>query len=473
MTAKDGQKLVGRFIKKGQLLEKVVKIESFSFDGPSTINSITPDNPDSNIIHTGLHEEEEVDQKLRPSSEIDEKLDGKNKRHVIKSQDFTDDWFRIRKRHQTKKRGKLDEEDELELELEYLQQKSMSNNTKSAPPPLAEPPARAEHIDIPLDKEETLSAPQEIANVISDRETDTDVFIEPTELSTATYEQEQQSIKEVGDAIKSVQENHLELSAKLAEMASPLEDKITIPQRDTSVNEASSLSQPNLENNYTAPDPIDPAEHATPSPTDSSDNINPQEETFKSFESYKEDVEPPQPSISEEELNQIIEEAKKKGYEQGFKVGEQKATIQAKQQINELSSKLYDTMAELEGFKVNVLKSSQENFIVIIQAMLEALLRKEFKVNPESFASVIEKAISEAIPNDDFKILINSQTFNESKDLFTEELKSKLVPSDKIPVDDFRIESSLTVVDGNITEIVKDLLQEADLDLFDMHEKVG
>lgn len=177
--------------------------------------------------------------------------------------------------------------------------------------------------------------------------------------------------------------------------------------------------------------------------------------------------------ISEEEKQEIIEEAKAKGYEDGFRQGEEKANIEFREKFNQSLNHLENLFQDLEGLKKNILNNAQENFQILCQAMIENLLRKEFKANPESLKRVIERAIEEAVPDDKFKVYISNQSFDALKPFCSDQLLSKLKVSSDVKDYDFKIESSLTVVDGNISQIVSDLLEQADTTLYEQTEKAG
>lgn len=163
---------------------------------------------------------------------------------------------------------------------------------------------------------------------------------------------------------------------------------------------------------------------------------------------------------------QVVQEAKARGYEEGFKIGEEKAALQAKQDIVRVTSELNLVLAELEGLKKNILINSQENFQVLCQALMEAILRREFAVNPGSFAAVIERAIQDTVPTDEFRIQLHPSTYESVIKFVDDKLRGKFVANKNIPQGDFRIESNLTVVDGNATQLIRDLLDQADLQLF-------
>lgn len=167
----------------------------------------------------------------------------------------------------------------------------------------------------------------------------------------------------------------------------------------------------------------------------------------------------------------IIEEAKAIGYQEGFKQGEEKAALQVRQTMRELTEELGRLLGELEGLKKTVLHNAEENFQILSQALVESVLRRDMETNPGAFAAVIERAIHEAVREDQFKIHVHPETFEAFSKFADEKLRTRLISNKAIPKGDFRIESNMSVVDGNITQLVRDLLDQADLSLFNTKNK--
>jgi len=127
----------------------------------------------------------------------------------------------------------------------------------------------------------------------------------------------------------------------------------------------------------------------------------------------------------------------------------------------------------LHVLKKEILETAQDNFIIICQSMIEALLEREFTLNPASFAHVISRAIKEAVPDDKFKVIVHPSQLNELRNILPPEISKSMASSDQVKPHSFKIESDLTVVDGNISNIVRDLLAQADLQILDSKTKVS
>ena len=130
-------------------------------------------------------------------------------------------------------------------------------------------------------------------------------------------------------------------------------------------------------------------------------------------------------------------------------------------------------MENLQGMQKSILTHVQENFLMICQSFLEALLHREFKVNPESFGAVIERAISDALPDDEFIIHVSPQAFQDLNNWSNPEMRRRLRVDDKLQNDHFRVEGKHSVIDGDLPKIIRDLLDQADIQLFESKEKAG
>lgn len=179
------------------------------------------------------------------------------------------------------------------------------------------------------------------------------------------------------------------------------------------------------------------------------------------------------PKLTEEERELLRNEARAEGYQQGFQQGEEKGTLSAQDKITAITDELANIMENLQGMQKSILTHVQENFLMICQSFLEALLHREFKVNPESFGAVIERAISDALPDDEFIIHVSPQAFQDLSNWSNPEMRRRLRVDDKLQNDHFRVEGKHSVIDGDLPKIIRDLLDQADIQLFESKEKAG
>ncbi|HET9241087.1 MAG TPA: FliH/SctL family protein [Oligoflexus sp.] len=179
------------------------------------------------------------------------------------------------------------------------------------------------------------------------------------------------------------------------------------------------------------------------------------------------------PKLTEEEKETLRNEARAEGYQQGFQQGEEKGTLSAQDKITAITDELANIMENLQGMQKSILTHVQENFLMICQSFLEALLHREFKVNPESFGAVIERAISDALPDDEFIIHVSPQAFQDLSNWSNPEMRRRLRVDDKLQNDHFRVEGKHSVIDGDLPKVIRDLLDQADIQLFESKEKAG
>ncbi|MBF0440812.1 MAG: hypothetical protein HQK54_02800 [Oligoflexales bacterium] len=456
MNDERGKKNSGRYIRNGDPILKHIQIEDFSFGAVAELETIEADNPLNSIIHADVHRKEKLSRTLKDSREIRANLEPGVKRIILYPVDFTDDWKRMRER-QRSRQGRYEDDEEIEMEREYILNKQRERKrlglTKTDEDDKTEIMDEVEKAVAEEDQAgETVSLPAEHQREIMEIIEEKDEAPQILEAKPTTAEPDNAPNVEIND-------NHSEIHKEsINEATKALND----------VADVNSKMKSNLDEISTNPvisqdvgDSAAPVSKWTPK----------SESSFRPFKTYSD-----QETMSKisEKQSQLVEELKAKGYEDGFKVGEEKAALQLKNNYQELAKKLMVLIGELEGLKKNVLQNSQENFLILCQSMMEGLLRREFYVNRDSFASMISRAIREAVPDDKFRIHVNPEMADGLRDLLDDSLKNRIESDEKIPEGDFRIESGLTVIDGNMSEMVKDLFKNANLDLFEVEkDKAG
>ncbi len=176
---------------------------------------------------------------------------------------------------------------------------------------------------------------------------------------------------------------------------------------------------------------------------------------------------------TEEELEAIRAAAREEGFREGYQNGEERATIEARSKVQVILEEVSNIVTNLEGMQSAILKSAQENFQAITQNLIESVLHREFHLNPDSFGMVIERAIDEALSEDEFKIFVNSKVARELKGWSNQSLLARIRSDDSLPEYDFRIEGQHGAIDASIKKIISDLLDQADLSLFESKDKVS
>ena len=414
MVEKNCPDPIGRFIKVGDPIRDVVTISDFSLVEICQYPIAYPDNAVGNVIHSGLHEQAQIDASIRESEELKKPLNKEALRPVLKPLDFTDEWTRQRQRFGNRNRG-YDEEDELELELEYLKKKA-SNDPKDE--------AENKQDDSKSAKpESTLGSEQE----------------QPNSPSPAT----QQTMDEVGNAINAVASAQI---PDLSDMSAPapITEHQPDPQQafDPQAPDSTILDQPIQE----------PAiHHETPEPIYPDAPLEPQ-------------IDP---------SSQPYQEAVNQGYQEGLQRGVEEGKAQAQEELQEMSGHLQNIAKQLDTLKKDILVNAQENFQVLCQALMESIMDKEFEINPDSLSNVIKKAVDEAVDSDEYKIHVNSETLEKLKTVATPDIIERLVADESLNLNDFKIESNLSAIDGRVAQLIKDQLNQVDINLFETKEKAG
>ncbi len=404
MTLNDGPILKGRFLKKDSNLQEIVKLTEFSLEEIRESPAIACDNLDGSIVHVALHTKEEINEAVGSVEALTKDLRGDNLPLILRPLNFTEDWEKQRQRSNIKRRSGIDDEDyDYELEMEI--QKEEQAKAEAAAVESPEPP--------------------------------------PTEEGGQESEENPLVIKSESDSMEeAIAEAAVNAPSDIHQVPSSLASSPDVGQ---SQEEAS--AQP-----HSAPASTDLSSLAATN-IDNHEDISEKHEVSAAAENAEATN---QPDTTEEVATQAASTAE-----------QEELLEQERSKTREIVQQVESVISELEGLKKDVLKSVQSNFQELSQAVAESILRKEFKVHPENFAQVIEKAIEEAVTDDQFKVLLHPSTFNTLKEMNIESLDSHMEASDQIKEGDFKIESKLSVVDGNLAKLVSELIENSDIDLFD------
>jgi flagellar biosynthesis/type III secretory pathway protein FliH len=166
-------------------------------------------------------------------------------------------------------------------------------------------------------------------------------------------------------------------------------------------------------------------------------------------------------------LEELRKEARSEGYQSGFREGEEKGLLAGQKTAGQVFSKVTDVIKEFENLKGLILENVQKNFYELSQAIGEALLGREFSIKPESYATMIQRVVKDTVSPNEFKVRMHPETWQKVHDLNIADLEQHLLKDPSITPGEFRIESSLTVVDVNAKKLVTQLLERADINLFD------
>lgn len=420
----DGPRRQGRFIKRGSRVADKVDVVDFVFREMAKTPTITHDNAARTIVHAKYHLPDEVEESVRPPETFNDDLQpGMQRRTVILPMDFTKDWERDKK---LRKDRSMRSDEDLDFEFDQAlgsppdedeeEEAQASAAGKAVAEIQAAATAQAEEIAAEQTKQDKKKAAQTV-----------------TAAARPDQEQHFASIDAVGAAIKSLMGNQ------------PVE-----PAGGAGVN-------------LKGQDAFVPI---------GSPSQNPVDVEARAAEEYKQRQ--AQQKAFEAEMQQKAEEAKAQGYRDGYRLGEEKAELAARQHAAQVFGKVSELIGEFSNLKKEILSNVQENFYELSQAIAEALTQREFSVNPATFTAVLQRAIDEAVQGDSFKIRVHPDMYDRIASLGAGEVKElmpSLVKDAEIEPFDFRIESSLSVVDANVRKMIKDLLDKADLQLFEKEDE--
>ena len=433
MKERTSKKLKGRFFKNDDRTIQSMKINNFNLSEICETPIAFPDNPNSNVFFKKYHHPSDLAIGIRKSREINTIFKRENARPVIQPLDFTAEWERQKKRMNNRS-SKNEEDEEIDLEMESITRRLREEVTET------------------------------IADLKSVSKTS------DTEAETQTSD-DQMDDMEINDLIAAeVDSQAAETSDHLApktDEPKPREETPTQPVFHFKADQDLDTSDQNS-------DP-EPMTNHTQSANESEAFIPMQETQIPNFKQTGDDSGElvSSPSLSEQEAEELRQAARADGFQQGYAEGEQKALLSARSQIEGIMSEFDKLSEEFSGLKNNILHNAQENFQIICQAMIESLLSESFKINPQGFEKIIGRAIDEAVPDDEFKVKISPDAYQLLSRVVSDDFKRKLLSDETISGFNFKIESKLTVVDGQLQQIISDLLQQADTSIFEDTEKVS
>ncbi len=399
----------GKLFKKNDPVRDKLLVTEFNFNELVRGAQVSADNPSGSIIHTRLHDDEEnsaVDNAVNKFNE--ELIDKRYRQPIILPRNFTDEWINDSMRKKKRSRAIEEEDEDNELAEDILNELGIVDKK--------EPPKET-------DSEGDAAGHAEIIDY-SAMASEIDVSAQQAHLEQLSEEPPSNSIKIVGDAIEKFARDFQseEADAKPKDMAnvqgSPIGDE------------------------------FQPLTSAT----------NPQANLLT-----KEDLRIQQQKF----LDELAAEARSQGYNDGFSEGEQKGLLQVKHISEEALTTINKIAAELENLKKEILLSATDNYFEICQALALAVFEKEININPKQMYHLIKRAIDQAIKSDSFTIKVNNEIFNSLSDHEDQNFVGHLVKDGNLGQGEFKIETENTTIQGDLRQIISDMLQKMDLGLFD------
>lgn len=413
----DGQRKLGRFIKKDSKLLSSVEMVDYNFNEISSSQPVAYDNPDRNIINARFHDPEEIAANVKKPPSMDSLLEDVNKPRLglILPADFTQDWYNERS-NKKKKKPNIDEDDDDVDHAALARSRSRPSFQQQSP-----------HSTIDSDHHEY--SEQETQNAL-----------ESQHVAARPISPEVVRSSENPGAEKFMTEEVMSSAINKAFTKSPQPDaaRVVDPQATNS-------------------------DSFTPLPTNSQNGpIAAEEQAIESWKLQQELA-----RQNERILEDLKAQARSDGYQAGFREGEEKGLISGQNKAAQVFRKVEEIINEFDGLKSIVLDNVQKNFYELSQAIGEALLGREFSIKPEAYATMIQRVIKDTIAPNEFKVKMHPETWQRVYDLGIPELSPHLVKDPSVAIGEFRVESKLTVVDVSAKKLVQQLLEKVDINLFD------
>ncbi len=436
---REGVKRLGRFFKRTDKLIKKISINSFSFEEIQQNVTVFPDNTHHTIFHARLHDPKELEKVIRAPAKFDDSLVDESRRNpVIKLRDFTEEWLRDKRRLRKRDDGDLDDEYEDE---DFSDIRAMNSNSGGRKRP-SNVKAQAKEIRDNIAESQTATPTGKEVISIADPQTNA--------LSNGNKASE-----------KAPKEAHTISPDKLTMVGRAIQDAVIhAPHADTarSKHESAAIKEEKTDFiplDLKGPEGVAKIEEAT-------------------IDKYHQQLE--EQRLKEIESVKAAEKAKELGYQEGIKRGEEDARAKVREEAAQMFSRINELVIEFSKLKQTVLSNIEENFYELNQAIAESLLQREFNISKDAFASIVKRAVADSVPTDEFKIKVHPETYERLMKQELAELKSSLVKDESVKVDEFKIDSKLSSIQGNVKDIVKSLLEKIDINLFESsekHEKAG
>jgi flagellar biosynthesis/type III secretory pathway protein FliH len=447
----DGPRRKGRYLKRTSPLISKVSMQEFSFREICSFDLISFDNSEKSIVHTKYHTDIGMQKTVKDPEKFDIDLmpDGQ-RRPILRPLDFTRDWEREKSRRKTRVTRLFDEDD---LEYEYEMAQSMARaeqqarrsggGTKGDSGNTEGTSQRVEGVDSSSEEPNAESGAQDSSNASEPKDTPIEATDEGTGQSSPA--DADGAMEVIGKAIKNLEEGSEDDAAP--QTASDPDAKSSTAEPTESVAASSSESEFIPANTDTKDVSVDQAH-------------DPEE---AAVEAYRKKIHDQLADDSAE----TFESAKTHGYQAGFKHGEEKGELQVRQDAEKLFNNLSSIISEFAILKKEVLSSIQDNFYDLCGAISESLIKKEFTMDPSVFANIIQRAVEDTVKADKFVIKVNPKVLEKIRAIEGHNLTEFLEADEHIEEFGFKVESDLSVVESNITKLISDLIDQADVQLFE------
>ncbi len=189
--------------------------------------------------------------------------------------------------------------------------------------------------------------------------------------------------------------------------------------------------------------------------TDEDETEPPAEERAKTPHEEQNNTAQKKEAEKQDNTEHIREQAREQGYKEGL------------DEALKLSQTLNDALKALQNIKKDVLSNIQDNFYEIVKALSHTIFEREVASSPYTFAKIIQKTVASLSNTDKFTVHLSPKDFQKISDLNLDALNKNIVSDEKISDGKFQIETNLGIVDAGIHNIIDQLLDQTNLNLFE------
>lgn len=463
-------KKIGRFISKKSGLVSKVSVLEYNFGELTPDTSILTDNVDGTIIHARYHEDEEISRaSVEPDKFNDELIPPDMRPPLMIPVDFTGDWMKQKMTKRRRGTNAFDNEEEALAEINEAFSDIIGQEDLASDDPSKKDQAANETNDkgASLDASHTSSSSSE-EHMKDDESQDFQGAEGPTPISSPDVS-DLSELSEFSELTKAEKDERVSQQASmdyLSQKINKFNDEKRHEEAPIATDEAESAP---ANDTHEAASFIPMETQAGPQSTSEVSEVDKKNvEDYLSARELKDIKDKAlEIALKDIDVDKVVEEAKSRGYQDGFREGETKASLSARSETEKVLENIGSLVDEFEKLKFNILENVQDNFQEITQAVCEAVLGKELSVYPERFASLIGNAIREAVPSDTFVIKVNENNFKKLSEVDSAEISGKLQIDDALSDEEFKVDSNLTSVTSSIKDIVRDLLERADMSIFE------
>lgn len=469
----DGNKRLGKFIKKDSKLFKYINIKSFSFEKLLEASKFFFDNKNKNILHVPLHSETDLHNIIKQHKTFDKVLETPDgPRPIIQPLNFTEEWKR--KNSKTRHRNSLyyDYDEDIEDDLQsFLQNDQPSKSTIN----------RNDENEIKVTPEDaSLNVNHKNDNIQNTNNT-TDGLkdgLNQFRVSALNVKQDINSNSynnQVNDEqnFYAIQKQNLDNLAHTINNASKnLASNIINNKNPFKLNKTDAIQHDSESTQSTSHTEDDISNIPNFASSDTTDNIDNNLE-HSSAEEYRSDDSSIQSKSNMAKTNEILD-ADNNASESEISESNTDISNDAKTTLVEIVQEAKNLVYQLQDLKKHILNNVQNNFYEIAQAIAEGLLKREFSINPKSFAEFLRKAIDENVSGDDIKILVHPSYYNKLIKLSgVEDLKALLVSDNSVEEGSFKIDANFKTIDGSLKTLISNLFSKADTKLFEEEDEIS